>query len=75
MDVVNTMNENKSTKYGYCKSCKSPFEYQPEDMWVDERGLGYSTRLVRCKHCGKIVVLGYIEDYGLDVNADKRFYV
>ena len=68
MDVMN------ATRYGYCKSCDSTFEYQPEDMWVDERGLGYSTSLVRCKNCNKIVILGYKEDIGLDVNNDRRFY-
>ena len=68
------MNINNTKKNGYCKSCDSTFEYQPEDMWFDEQGLGYSTRLTRCPHCNKIIVLGYIEDYGLDVNNDKRFY-
>lgn len=69
---MNTNNEVK--QFGYCKSCASTFEYQPEDMWFDEQGLGYSTKLVRCSCCNKIVVLGYIEDYGLDVNKDERFY-
>lgn len=69
MDVLN------EKTCGYCKSCDSTFEYQPGDMWFDEHGLGYSTRLTHCKNCGKIVVLETIEDYGLDVNSDKRFYV
>jgi RNase P subunit RPR2 len=69
-----TSEVNEKTKHGFCQSCDSIFEYQPEDVWFDERGTGYSTRLVRCKHCNKIVILGYLEDNGLDVNNDSRFY-
>lgn len=68
------MNVDNKEKHGHCKSCESEFIYQPEDMWFDDSGLGYSTRLTRCPFCNKIVVLGYIEDYGLDVNNDTRFY-
>ena len=69
------MNVDSKEKYGHCKSCDSTFKYQPEDMWFDNRGFGYSTRLTRCPFCNKIVVLEYMEDYGLDVNNDKRFYI
>ena len=56
-----------------CNSCKK-FIVQPENIWFYEQGYGYSTRLTNCPHCGKLIILGYIEDYGLDVNADERFY-
>lgn len=56
-----------------CSSC-GEFNIQPEDVWFDEQGSGYGTKLTRCAHCGKIVILGFIEDYGLDVNNDKRYY-
>ncbi len=56
-----------------CSSCGG-FKVQPESIWFDEQGLGYSTRLTKCPYCGKIIILGYIEDYGLDVNSDSRVY-
>lgn len=56
-----------------CRSC-GIIHIQPENIWFDEQGYGYSTKLTKCPHCGKIIILGYIEDYGLDVNIDERFY-
>lgn len=56
-----------------CSSC-GEFEVKPDNVWFDDSGYGYSTRLTKCPHCGKIVILKHIEDYGLDVNFDNRFY-
>ena len=57
-----------------CKKCKTLFSYSPEDVWWDDHGTGYSTKLVRCSECGCINVIQHNEDYGLDVNSDKRFF-
>ena len=56
-----------------CTHCG--YEYQEESnvKW-DENGYGYSTKLFVCPKCGKILVVEYIEDYGLDVNNDERMY-
>jgi hypothetical protein len=57
-----------------CAKCKETFSFIPEDVFWDEHGSGYSTRLVRCSKCGCINVIGHVEDYGTDVNNDMRFY-
>ena len=60
--------------YVSCKSC-GEFKVQPENVWFDEHGYGYSTKLTRCPHCGKVVVVKYIEDYGFsNLNTDRRLY-
>lgn len=64
----------KVKQYKECKKCKSIFSYMPEDTWWDEKGSGYSTKLVSCLHCGCINVIKHNEDYGTDVNRDLRFY-
>ena len=74
MDVVNEIKQDSNQNYGYCKSCKSDFVFKPDEAWFDEKGLGYSTKLTKCPYCGKIVVLKHLEDKGLNVNLDKRFY-
>lgn len=74
MDIANEVNQEIQQNYGHCKSCKSDFIFKPDEVWYDDKGLGYSTKLTKCPYCGKIVVLDYIEDCGLDVNKDKRFY-
>lgn len=57
-----------------CNKCGG-FKVQPENIWFDERGTGYSTRLTKCPHCGKVVILGYKEDYGFSkMNTDRRLY-
>lgn len=57
-----------------CSSCRG-FKVLPENVWFDEQGYSYSTKLTKCPHCGKIVILGYIEDYGFSkMNTDRRLY-
>lgn len=63
-------NDNDSA---VCSSC-GEFQVRPESIWFDESGYGYSTKLTRCPYCGKIIIVKYIEDYGMDVNMDWRFY-
>ena len=66
----NTQDKNGAT----CNSCGG-FKIQPENVWFDEKGFGYSTKLTRCPHCGKIVILKHIEDYGFSkMNIDRRLY-
>ena len=74
MDVNGEGKPNNSQHSEYCKSCKSSFSFKPDEAWFDEKGFGYSTKLVKCKNCGKIVVVKHMEDKGLDVNLDRRFY-
>lgn len=62
----------KSSKQ--CKKCKSKFYYTVDDLYWDEHGYGYSTRLVKCTNCGCANVSKYKEDYSLNVNDDLRFY-
>ena len=57
-----------------CSSCGG-FKVKPENIWFDEQGYGYSTKLTKCPHCGKIIILGYKEDYGFSkMNYDRRYF-
>ena len=57
-----------------CNKCGG-FKVKPENIWFDEKGYGYSTRLTKCPHCGRVVILGYKEDYGFSkINTDRRWY-
>lgn len=66
----------KKQNNGYCRSCDSDFViFEPDkEIWFDESGTGYSTKLCKCPYCNKIVVLQHIEDKGLNVNFDGRYY-
>lgn len=61
--------------YCTCHSCNESFVFEPDDIWWDENSCGYSTKLCKCPYCGSINIVKYIEDYGLDVNFDERFYL
>lgn len=61
-------------EYKECKKCDVIFTYTSDEVWWDEKGYGYSTKLVKCPYCGCINVIQYNEDYGNDVNNDERFY-
>ena len=74
MDSIGEVKQESNQNNSSCRSCNSSFIFKPDEVWFDEQGYGYSTRLTRCPYCGKIVVLGYIEDYGFNVNSDERFY-
>lgn len=65
--------EVKKNDSAVCSRCGG-FKVKPDNIWFDEQGYGYSTKLTQCPHCGKIVILKHIEDYGLNVNSDRRFY-
>ena len=65
---------NELSDSAICSSCGG-FKVQPENVWFDEKGYGYSTKLTRCPYCGKIIILGHLEDYGFSMmNYDSRLY-
>lgn len=73
MNIVEYQSITQS--YCDCKKCKESFKFEPDECWWDEHGFGYSTKLVKCKHCGCINVIKHIEDYGFSVmNYDSRLY-
>lgn len=67
--------DSRTQSYCTCKKCKESFKFVPDECWCDEHGFGYSTKLVKCKHCGCINVVKHIEDYGFsNMNTDYRLY-
>ena len=65
---------NQEQNYTFCKKCKTDFVYFPQEVYFDDNGYGYSTKLVKCPYCGQINVVKYYEDKSFDVNTDIRFY-
>ena len=57
-----------------CSKCREDFVYKPEETFWDEKGYGYSTKLVLCPYCKHPNVIKYSEDISFDVNKDRRFY-
>lgn len=48
--------------------------YKQTDAIFDENGYGYSTKLVKCKHCGRLNVIRYFEDDSMKLNNDRKYY-
>ena len=68
---MSTYSNNNCT----CKKCGSDFTFLPEECFWDEKGFGYSTKLVKCSDCGCINVVKHVEDYGFSkMNEDVRLY-
>lgn len=57
-----------------CSKCKEEFDYDDRDTFFDEKGYGYSTKLVKCKNCNCINILNHYEDKSLNLNYDERYY-
>lgn len=58
-----------------CGSCHKTFLYNKEtDVQFDDHGYGYSTKLVKCKCCGKFNIVRYYQDRAMKLNNDSRFY-
>lgn len=57
-----------------CCQCGESHEYSENEVKWDEGGYGYSTKLVECPYCKQLNIVRNHEDFGLDVNKDKRFY-
>ena len=75
IDSYDTMYFEQRNKNGAtCNSCGG-FKVQPENVWFDEQGFGYSTKLTKCPYCGQVIILQHIEDYGFSkMNTDRRLY-
>lgn len=56
-----------------CMKCSDGFSYTEEDAKWHECST-YSVKVVKCPHCKAVNVLRYIEDSGLHVNTDERYY-
>lgn len=57
-----------------CKKCETNFIYYPQDVFFDDKGYGYSTKLVKCPECGCINIIRYMEDRSMKLNDDSRYY-
>lgn len=57
-----------------CPYCNSKYGEQADAIIWDEHGYGYSTKMCRCPHCGKINSFKYYEDSSLNLNRDTRWY-
>ena len=67
--------QSKTQNYCDCAKCKESFIFEPDECWWDEKSIGYSTKLVKCKHCGCINVIKYIEDNWIqDYEFDSTLY-
>lgn len=60
--------------YIECNQCKSINDYENTDMYFDDKGYGYSTKLAKCKQCKGIIIVKHLEDSWLNVNEDERYY-
>lgn len=58
----------------HCSSCFQFFDYTNDDIIFDNNGYGYSTKLVKCKVCGKLNIIEYYEDRSMKLNNDSRYY-
>lgn len=54
-----------------CNSCGK--ECGQENIIFDDKGYGYSTKLLVCPNCKKIQILKYYKDK-MDINHDNRYY-
>lgn len=57
-----------------CKKCNKQFHFENDTTYWNDSGLGYSTKITECPNCGTVNVIKYIEDKGLYVNTDPRYY-
>ena len=55
--------------------CGNKIKHNNKTIKWDENGYGYATKICICNHCGMKNIVKIVEDYGLDVNKDKRFYL
>ena len=57
-----------------CSSCCKTNTYDNSEVFYDDHGYGYSTKLVKCKSCGRINIVRYYQDRAMKLNNDSRFY-
>ena len=68
MDLIERENNKK------CIKCKQIIRYKDTDIFWDEKGFGYSAKLIKCNICGCINVIKYIQDKSIDLNNDEKYY-
>ena len=56
-----------------CGKCNSKILYDKKDIKIHYH-TGYECHTVKCPYCKRINIIGYVEQYGFDVNNDIRFY-
>ena len=57
-----------------CTNCKEYYEWSITNTeWREYNG--YSVKVAICPLCGKYTTIKIVEDIGLDVNKDIRFYI
>lgn len=57
-----------------CKKCGSQITVTDDVTYWDEKGFGYSTKLINCPICNCPNVIEYIEDKHLNLNIDAWYY-
>lgn len=69
--ITNQHEQNSCT----CWKCKTSFVFLPEEAYWDDKGYGYSTKLVKCSQCGSTNIIRHVEDYGFaKMNVDRRLF-
>ena len=68
------MLEERKSNILKCSGCHNTMEYSEDETWIDDKGSGYSTKLIRCGCCQKINLIKYFIDENMNLNNDKRFY-
>lgn len=73
-DYIAEDDDHELKQSAVCESCGG-FKVQPENVWFDEHGYGYATKLTKCPYCNRIIVLKHIEDVGFSkLNTDARYF-
>lgn len=63
MELSNTQGNGNNHK---CSKCNENFVYFPNEVFWDEHGFGYSTKLTHCPYCGQLNILKYYEDRAMN---------
>lgn len=57
-----------------CRRCKKIITYTTDNVQTYYH-IGYDTQTIVCPYCKRVHILGYREQFGFDVNNDKRYYL
>lgn len=68
------MSKNNQALEHTCAKCAETIVYDKSEAYFDDKGYGYSTKLLICPHCNTPNVLRYYEDRAMKLNRDSRFY-
>ena len=72
MVSMNHKNAEDSRKT-VCTKCNKIVKYDVKDIKIHYH-TGYDCKTVQCPYCKRVNIIGYDEQYGFNVNKDKRFY-